>query len=211
MGFYEKFYKVFNKLVTTLWRVSSEGEENIPDKGCLLICNHTSLSDVIVLEVAAKGRQIKYMAKKELFRVPLLNKLITALGAYPVDRGGADVKSIKRTIAMIESGDLIGMFPQGTRCPGIDPRTTEVKGGVGMIAYHAKSDILPVYIDNKKGKTKLFRKNHIIIGKPIKFEELNLVSGGRAEYDRAARMAFDKVCELKYGADNEKTAEKADT
>ena len=101
MGFYEKFYKVFNKLVTTLWRVSSDGEENIPDKGCLLICYHTSLSDVIVLEVAAKGRQIKYMAKKELFRVPLLNKLITALGAYPVDRGGADVKSIKRTIAMI--------------------------------------------------------------------------------------------------------------
>ncbi|MBR4933330.1 MAG: hypothetical protein IKZ03_02615, partial [Clostridia bacterium] len=81
------------------------------------------------------------------------------------------------------------------------PRDTEVKGGIGMIAYHAKADILPVYIDNK-GKTRSFRRNTVKIGKLIPFEELGFEKAGRAEYDRVAKYIFSKVCELKYGEGN---------
>lgn len=200
MGFYNVIYKLFSRPVRAIWRVKTEGIENVPEHGCLLVANHTAFSDVLVLEAAQK-RQIRFMAKKELFKIPLLSQLIKALGAYPVDRGGADVRSLKLTFKMIEEGDLIGIFPQGTRHPNTDPRTTEVKSGIGMIAYHAKADILPVYIDND-GKTRSFHRNTVKIGKLIPFGELGFEKAGRAEYERAANYIFSKVCELKYGEGN---------
>ena len=139
------------------------------------------------------------MAKKELFKIPLLAPLIKALGAYPVDRGGGDVSSIKKTIALVEEGEVVGIFPQGHRHPGVDPRGTEIKHGVGMVAYHTKACILPVFIDNKKMHTAMFRKNHVTFGKPIAFEELAFEAGGRTEYMNASRIIFDRVCAIRYG------------
>lgn len=198
MGLYNVIYKLFARPVRAVWRIRTEGLENVPaEGGFILVANHTAFSDVIVLE-AAQTRQICFMAKRELFRIPLLSQLIRALGAYPVDRGGADVKSIKHTIAMLDGGSVIGIFPQGTRCPNTDARETELKGGVGMIAYHAKADVLPVYIDGN-GKTRAFHRNTVKIGRLIKFDELGLERAGRAEYERAGKYIFGKVCELKYG------------
>ena len=167
----------------------------------MLICNHTAFSDVLALEVASK-RQVFFMGKAELFKIPLLKQLITALGAFPVSRGGADITSIKRTISEIESGKIVGIFPQGTRCPKVDPRTTEVKGGVGMIAYRAKADILPVFIDGEAGKTKYFRRNRVIFGKVIPYAELEAAVDGKRDYQAMTEYAFSKVCELKYGEGN---------
>ena len=95
MKFYEAIYKIFARPVRALYRVRVIGAENLPaEGGCLLCSNHTSMRDVVVL-AAALPRQPRYMAKKELFKIPLLSQLIRALGAFPVDRGGADVSSIK--------------------------------------------------------------------------------------------------------------------
>lgn len=199
MGFYQVIYKIFSRPVRAVWRISTEGIENIPNSGCILISNHTSLTDVIVLE-AALNRQIRFMAKSELFKIPLLAQLIRALGAYPVNRGGADVKSIKRTISMIENGELIGIFPQGTRCPEIDPRETEVKGGAGMIAYHAKAPVLPVYIDNESRRTKPFHKNRVIVGRAVKFEDI-FPNEEKRNYEEVSRELFLTACELKFGKD----------
>ncbi len=197
MTFYEGIYKVFQPIVAKLYRINTVGAENLPTGGAILVSNHTAFSDVLVI-CAGLNRQVRYMAKKELFKTPLA-PLIRALGAYPVDRGGADVGSIKQTLALIEAGELVGIFPQGHRYGKQDPRGTEVKAGVGMIAYHAKSPVVPVFIDNKRGKTGMFRRNTLIVGEPVCFEEIGFVSGGRTEYMNAARLLFDRVCELKYG------------
>lgn len=199
MSFYRTIYKIFSAPVRWVYRLRVVGEENIPKDGCILASNHTAFSDVLILSAAAR-RQVRYMAKKELFKIPLLSQLITALGAYPVNRGGADVSSIKRTIHMIEEGELIGIFPQGHRYGGVDPRTTSVKGGVGMIAYHTHASVLPAYVDSKRRKTGMFRRNTVIFGKPIPYEELGFVNGGVKEYQHAAELVFQKVCELKYGS-----------
>ncbi len=198
MTFYQWIYKTFKPAVAALYRIESDGIENIPEGGCILASNHTGFADVLVIS-AASGRQVRYMAKKELFKIPLLGPLIKALGAYPVDRGGGDVGSIKKTIALVEEGELVGIFPQGHRHSGVDPRTTEIKHGVGMVAYHTKACVLPVFIDNKKMHTAMFRKNHVTFGRPIPFEELAFVSGGRTEYMNASRIIFDRVCAIKYG------------
>ena len=118
MNFYEAIYKIFARPVRALYRVRVIGAENLPaEGGCLLCSNHTSMRDVVVL-AAALPRQPRYMAKKELFKIPLLSQLIRALGAFPVDRGGADVSSIKKSIAMIEGGEVVSVFPQGHRVKG---------------------------------------------------------------------------------------------
>jgi len=198
MTFYEKMYKTFQPAVAWVYRVHPVNPENVPDCGVILACNHTSFADVLVLSAALK-RQVRYMAKKELFKIPLLSQLIRALGAYPVDRGGADVGSIKRTIAMVEEGELIGIFPQGHRYGKQDPRFTEIKPGVGMIAYHTKAPVVPVFIDNAKMKTAMFRKNYVHFGKPLYFDQLGYQSGGRVEYMNASKLIFDHVCAIKYG------------
>jgi 1-acyl-sn-glycerol-3-phosphate acyltransferase len=197
MSFYETMYRVFAPLVRALYRVEAVGTENIPEGGVILASNYTAFSDVLIISAAA-NRQVRYMAKKELFRIPLLKQLITGLGAYPVDRGGADIGSIKRTINLLESGELIGIFPQGTRQGGKDPRETEVKGGVGMIAYHTKSPVLPVFIFNSRMKTAMFRKNTVTFGQVIPYDDLGFEKGGVKEYSQCAEMIFREVCALHY-------------
>lgn len=198
MTFYQRIYKTFQPLVAKLYRIEAIGRENIPECGAILAANHTAFSDVLVIS-AASTRQVRYMAKKELFKIPLLAQLIKALGAYPIDRGGADVGSLRRTISLIEESELVGIFPQGHRYGGQDPRMTEIKSGIGMIAYHTKAVVVPVFVDNARMKTGMFRKNTVTFGKPIQFEELGIQSGGRTEYMNASRIIFDRVCEIKYG------------
>lgn len=203
MSFYRVMYTLLNPLVRLCYRLEIRGEENIPTQsGCILAANHTAFSDVLIVSAAAR-RQVRYMAKRELFRIPLLGFLIRVMGAYPVNRGGADVSSIKYTIELIESGELIGIFPQGHRHGYEDPRQTEVKGGIGLIEYHTKATVLPVYIDNKRGKTGIFRKNTVIFGKPVAFEDLDFTPGGSKGYMNVSREIFRRICALKFGEDTE--------
>lgn len=198
MTFYQWIYKTFEPAVSALYRIEARGVENIPAGGAIVASNHTAFSDVLIISAAAK-RQVRYMAKKELFKIPLLAPLIKALGAYPVNRGGPDVSSIKRTIELLDEGELIGIFPQGHRYGSQDPRTTEIKAGVGMIAYRSKAAVVPVFLDSKKGKTGMFQKNIVTFGEPVRFEELEFVKGGMTEYTRASQIIFNHICEIKYG------------
>ena len=198
MTFYQWIYKTFKPGVSAIYRIEAHGIENIPESGAILASNHTAFSDVLVIS-AASTRQVRYMAKQELFKIPILAPLIRALGAYPVKRGGADVGSIKRTFELIEQGELIGIFPQGHRYGGVDPRETEVKSGVGMIAYHTKASVVPVFLDSRRGKTRILQKNIVTFGRPVSFEELSFNKGGMTEYTEASRIVFRHRCALKYG------------
>lgn len=197
MRFYDFIYKMFHRPVTALFRVTETGAENVPDEGGYLLCsNHTSLTDVMVIPAMLKVRRPKFMAKKELFKIPLLKQLITALGAFPVDRGGADVGAIKKAISLIGQGEIVSMFPQGHRFSGVDARGTTVHHGCGLIAYRAKCPVIPVYIKTKAKQVKPFRRTEVIFGKPIMPEEFAFTEGGSEEYKRAAALIFDRICDL---------------
>ena len=194
--FYSGIYKVLAKPVRRFYRSKTYDADKMPlEGGCLVCSNHTGLHDVIVLAACMK-RQPRYMAKRELFKIPLLKQLITALGAFPIERGRADVGALKTAISMIKSGEAVTVFPQGTRYKGIDPKETKVKNGVGMIAYHTKAPVVPVYIRTKKHHTVPFRRTEIICGDVIPYEDLGLEKGGSEEYSRASEYIFKKICEL---------------
>ena len=196
-------YVVFKVLLTgplrLLCNIRVRGRENEPtrDQGAyLVIANHRTWADPIYLCAALRHWQPHFMAKQELFKIPLLRGLIRSLGAYPVNRGGADVGAIKRTIGMLKAGVCVGMFPQGHRYNKVDPRKTPVKTGAAMIALKAGVPILPVYIKVKDNRHFPFCKKTLIIGKPITPEEMNYNPEAPGEYQRVAEYLFERLCEL---------------
>ena len=195
-GFYEKIYKIFAGLVRKLYRIEIRGAENEPQEGsCVVCCNHLANSDVVILAASLK-RQVHFFAKAELFRIPLLKQLITALGAFPVKRGEGDVSAIKKTISILQDGKMVGFYPQGTRCPGVHPRETKTKNGIGMIAYRTHATILPVAITVKNFRVHMFRKTLVTIGKPILYEDLHMESPTPDEYKKAAEYVFSRIVEM---------------
>ena len=192
---YERFHKWFGGLIRFLFRIHVHNAENEPkDKPYLIVSNHTSNADPVFLCAATKHQQPHFMAKKELFKIPLLRGLVKALGAFPVDRKGNDVGAIKKAIGMLKEGKCVGLFPQGTRRKGVDPRTTEVKNGAAMLAVKGEVQVLPCYIKMKKNKWAPFRRVDVYIGEPISFEELAYDEQAKGEYHRISSYIFDKIC-----------------
>jgi len=196
MKFYTFCQKTIAAYLKFVFRISVNGLENVP-QGAILVCsNHMSMWDPVFLGVCIKTRQVRFMAKQELFKIPVVKTLIKALGAFPVSRGGADIRAIKNTIALLREGESVGVFPQGTRNPGVMPRGTKTRSGAAMCAFHAKCDVLPVAVVNKRIKMTPFCKNHVVIGKPIKFEELGFTDGDKEQFDQATNIIFDRICDL---------------
>ena len=196
MEFYTFCKKFLNGFFSALFKIEVKGAENVPGDVPLLVCaNHLSNWDPILLGVAF-DRQIRFMAKKELFKIPLLCSLIKLFGAFPVNRGTADPSAIKTAIKLLKDGECVGLFPQGKRFPKQDPKNTEVKNGAGMILYRSHSAVLPVSIKTKNYKIVPFRKVYITIGTPISYDELGFEHGSHTEYTKASEMIFERITDL---------------
>ena len=154
-----------------------------------------SNSDVVVI-AACMRKPVYYMAKSELFKVPLLGPLIRAFGAFPVKRGTADVGAIRTAVKLLSEDEAVGYFPQGRRWAGVDPKTTEIKHGAGLIVYRAHARVLPVYLSAKGYKIRMFRKTKLIIGKPVRYEELPFREGTTEEMHAASAEIFKRILAL---------------
>ena len=202
--FYRGIRAFFGWIFKCIYRVKIVNANKEPlDKPYIVCCNHTALMDVTVITLSLKS-QIHYMAKKEVFKVPILRGFAKAMGAFPVDRKNGDVGAVKKTIEMLKDGKCVGVFPQGTRCPKVHPRDTEIKNGIGMFADRAGVGILPVCIKTKRHKLSLFRRTRFIVGDYIPPEELDFTDvSGKERYQKIADYAFSKIVEL-YDGETEK-------
>ncbi len=197
---YRVIYAIFAGLVGCIFRIRVIGGEKEPERGGFLVCaNHIAASDAVILCYAFRRHQVHLMAKKELFKIPVLSGLFRLLGAFPIDRGGNDVGAIRKGVAFLKEGQCMGMFPQGHRHPGEDPRTTPTKNGAALIATRAEADVVPVYIARKNNTPKLFRKTYVIIGDPIPYESFGYDPEGSGEYARVTGIIFDRICALGEG------------
>ena len=193
---YMKAHKILAPIVRSLFRVKVVGKENIPEGGGYLICsNHIAARDPVVI-AACSPRQISFVAKKELFYVPVVGRIIKALGAIKIDRSGNDVGAIKKSVELAKCGALVCIFPQGHRYPGVTPDISQTKHGTGLLAYHAKCGCIPVCIKTKKNKYSLFSRPTVIFGKPIPYSALGFVDGGTPEYKNATNLIFEEILAL---------------
>lgn len=198
---YMRAHSVLAGLIRFFYGVKRHGLDNIPKEGGYIICsNHIAVRDVLLI-AASCPRQIRFIAKKELFSIPVLRRIISWLGAIKLDRSGNDLSAIKKSIEMINLGELVAIFPQGHRYPGVNPQETPRKNGAGLISYRAGCDVIPVCIKVRKNKYSIFRKVHVIFGKPIDNKALGYKNGGNEEYKHATDVIFDEIISL-YNAED---------
>ena len=133
-------------LFRILFRGRVSGRRNVPMQGSLVVvANHGSHLDPPLLGHAL-GRPVAFMAKEELFKVPLLAPLIRALAAYPVKRGASDREAIRTATARLNEGWATGVFLDGTR--QADGRINQPMPGAALLAARSGSPLLPVAIIN---------------------------------------------------------------
>lgn len=162
-------FRVFFR-VWLRWEVS--GSENVPPVGPLILAaNHSSLLDPPLVGGAVR-RPVRFMAKDELFRPPLFGRVLRAMGAFPVRRGRPDRQAIKLALRILESGGVVGMFPEGTRGDGrvlLDPQ-----GGAAMLALKSGAALVPMAIKGSgavmpKGARLPRRvKVSVVVGRPFR-------------------------------------------
>ena len=157
------FLKVLcNALFHVFYKFDVEGLENIPEDGKAILCpNHIHLIDSIALVIHLK-RMIYIMVKKELMNNKVSSWFWNKIGCFPVDRGKADTNALEIAERHLDDGDLLLVFPEGTR--NALPKGKKLKKGASMIAVATKSPIIPI---GMQGTFKPFTKIKIRIGKPI--------------------------------------------
>ena len=125
--------RVCSPIVRTWGRLEVSGLELLPATGpVLLAVNHDSYWDPVSVGVAALGRrQVRALAKDQLWKLKGLNFILDGMGQIPINRGGADAGALARAIEELRAGACIGIFPEGTRSRG---QTLRAKGGLGRLA-----------------------------------------------------------------------------
>ncbi len=165
--FYAIASSIARLVFLVIFRVKLINAENFNNtKGrCIICCNHISNFDPLILACFTK-RQISFMGKKELFKIPVLKSLIKWLNVFPVDRTGVTVSSMKHAVSILKEGKVLGIFPEGTRVKSYDENNA--KAGISMIANMADSLIVPVFI---RSKYRLFGKIEVVFGEPTNYFE----------------------------------------
>lgn len=159
---------------------------SIEDKSYVLVANHKSYLDPLVLSVLFP-RKIRWMAKKELFETPVIKHIMKGVDAISVDRDSGDAKSTLQAMRVIKGGEVLGIFPEGTRVKTVDYKSA--KSGTALLAARTGTDVIPVYIE---GEYKPFRKRRYIFREIIPFEKKKLTE---VEYDQKMEWIMKTIYE----------------
>ncbi|MCR2803036.1 lysophospholipid acyltransferase family protein [Paenibacillus soyae] len=184
---YVLFRFLLRVIYTVLFRLEAIGVEHIPKDGpVILASNHISNFDPPTIGVKVP-RKVYFMAKEELFKIPVLGPLIRAFGAFPVKRGGVSKDAIKSGITLLKAGNVMGIFPEGSRS-----NAGAAKKGTAMIALRSEAAVVPVAI---VGSYKLFRKTKVVYGKPIHLTEI-IDESSSDVLDQAMDVVMNRIREL---------------
>lgn len=179
-----------------------EGIENIPqDRPLVMASNHRSYADPVILTMPMK-RPVTYMAKEELFKNKLFGWFITKLGAFPVKRGAGDMQVIDDSIAILNSGRNLVIFPEGTRSK--DGKVGKGKTGVALIAAKSGADVLPCGIIFEGEKLKFRSKLTLRFGKVIPAEEIAVEDASPKALKGVKKRIMEAITELVEGPAEEK-------
>jgi 1-acyl-sn-glycerol-3-phosphate acyltransferase len=186
------------------WGVEGRGSEHVPSTGpVLLVANHSSVLDPGLIS-GVTPRPVSFLAKAELFRIPLFGRLIQALNAHPVRREGADPAALRTALRVLENGDILLVFPEGTRGP--EGVLRPGKAGAGMLAVRSGAPVVPVYV---RGSGQALPRGHkfprpakvtVTFGPPLRFSEEPGREGKKELYEAATRAMMAAIARLRDAA-----------
>ena len=191
--FAKSFYLAVRALVVflcrTYLRLGVSGSENVPQKGAFILApTHRSTVDIPIASAVTR-RRMRFMGKDSLWKVKVIGSFFSALGAFPVTRGSADLEALKRCISVLQSGEPLVMFPEGTRRIGSE--VVDLFDGAAYISIKTGLPIVPVGIAGSEqvmqtGSKMIWPKRcYAVVGKPI-FP--NQLEGKRASREEIASL-----------------------
>jgi len=168
MPWYDHFLYRLGQFIYRLtllpWRMRVSGTPFVPKTGgVILASNHISLLDPPIV-ASSLWRKIHFLAKEELFRIPVLSWYIRHVNAFPVKRYEHDLAAFKNAQRLLNAGEVLLLFPEGRRSKSGE--MGKVKAGVGMLACLTQVPVIPVLIENANGMRKL-RPIHVTFGPVI--------------------------------------------
>jgi 1-acyl-sn-glycerol-3-phosphate acyltransferase len=170
------------------YRIEVSGLEYFPKEGGVLLCtNHIHNFDPLVVGITAP-RPVHFMAKEELFNVPVLGNIVRNCNAFPVKRGKGDRESLRAGLKVLKDGNVFGLFPEGTRS-----KTGEIgKGlsGAGFFALRTEADVVPCAII---GPYKSLKTLKVVYGKPIAMDEMRAVKASAEQVTDLIMSEIDKL------------------
>lgn len=185
-------YAVGKGLVKTvlspLYRFEVIGVENFPKEGGILLCsNHINALDPPVVGMTAP-RTVHFMAKEELFNAPILKSILPKVNAFPVKRGMSDREALRTALKILKSGEVVGLFPEGTR--STDGVLQKGLSGAGFFALRGNADVMPCAII---GPYKAFRKVRVVYGEPIRMAPFRERKASVDEVTEAIMSSIQKI------------------
>jgi len=191
-------------ILRVLGRWEVEGAENFPPEGGVILApNHISYLDPPAAGSAIK-RPTWFMAKEELFKIPVLGWLITRTRAFPVRRGTADRRALRRAMELLDNGEVVMIFPEGQRSP--DGKLGEPELGFALIALKTRAPVVPMALIGTDTVLPrhcwYFKFGHVTIriGKPMTFPDLYDGKPDKAKLKEVGRRVMAQIARLQEGA-----------
>ncbi|HEX3463881.1 MAG TPA: lysophospholipid acyltransferase family protein [Candidatus Elarobacter sp.] len=184
MTFYDFAKAVVTAIVRTTFRFRVVGAEKVPRTGGLVVAaNHLSNFDPPILGIALP-RPVSYMAKKELFAMPVIKQLIPRLNAFPVDRDAGGTAALRAALRMLKEGRCVGIFPEGGRNV---TGTNEEKAGAAFLAAASGVPVVPAAIVGTR-KLRPFARVSVVFGEPMTVKRDRQSDGADVEKGAAEIM-----------------------
>lgn len=188
-------------MVRGAWRAEISGPLPVADgQGAVIVCNHISGIDPGFI-AAATNRPVHWLIAREFYELPLVHWFSVAMGAIPVNRGGIDTASTKLAIRFAQSGELVGLFPEG-RINDTDRLLLPGRPGVALIALKARVPVIPCFLRGApRGKTvfsPLFMTAHarLTVGRPIDLSEYYDRNGEQGILGEITRRLMVEIARL---------------
>lgn len=177
------------------WGLAVEGVRNVPRRGpVILAANHKSYLDPPLIG-SCLPREIHYLAKRELFSVPLLAWWIRAHNAIPIDRTGFDRDGIERALGILRDGGALLVFPEGTRIRS--DGFAEPKEGIAWLVARAEVPVIPVYVRGTWAGQRSGRPGILVrFGIPFRFDPVPPGRAGRAQFPAIAERIMAEIRRL---------------
>ena len=180
------------------YRLRVSGREHVPARGgAVIAANHCSYLDPPVMAGCSNRRIVHFMARDTLFSNPVARWFFPRVGVIALDRTKGDLGALKKAIATLKEGRVIGLFPEGTRSP--DGQMREAKGGIGFLIAKGDVPVVPLYISGTfaafpKGADKL-RPGRLVarFGPPISPDEIRAAMPAKNDYEAVGALVMSRI------------------
>ncbi len=203
---YHFFHIIARPLLKSLFRFQIFGARNVPSTGgVLLVSNHVSYVDPVFMG-AAVDRNLHYMARSTLFKPGLIKRFLLSMNAFPVNLGVPDRGAIRRALQLLDDGNVLHIFPEGTR--SVDGTLGTAQAGAGFIAYRARAPVVPVFLDGTEkvlprgAKMMKPAKVKLSFGRPLDLDYYRKVKSSRETRTEIGEVIMSSIAELRDGLRN---------